>query len=58
MNTKSLFIAILLLVFIILPPNWHIWTGQTMAYPFALHLIWLVVLMATPWLMKTVRDGD
>ncbi|WP_158584012.1 hypothetical protein [Salinibius halmophilus] len=56
MNTKSLFIAILVLVIAILPPNWQTWTEQALNHPYALHAVWLIVLAVSPFVIHKAYD--
>lgn len=56
MNTKSLLIAILLLIIALLPPNWDSWTERALSSPFALHLVWVVILVISPFVIYKAYD--
>lgn len=56
MHTKSLLIAILLLIIALLPPNWDSWTEQALSSPFALHLVWLGILAISPFVIYKAYD--
>lgn len=56
MNTKSLSIAILVLITAILPPNWQNWTEHALNHPFAIHAVWVMIIILSPLVIHKARD--